>query len=134
DIGNKLGPFDLTFIESGAYNNLWSDVHMGPEQAVRAHRLVRGKVFIPVHWGLFDLALHGWTEPIERVVIAAKAEGVTVLTPRPGETIEPTLITSTPRWWPDVPWQSVQESPAYSTRVEHLRQPELPASVEPLQP
>ena len=24
-----------------------------------------GKVMLPVHWGLFNLALHGWTEPVE---------------------------------------------------------------------
>jgi L-ascorbate metabolism protein UlaG (beta-lactamase superfamily) len=50
----------------------------GPEQAVLAHRLVRGAVMLPVHWGLFDLALHGWTEPMERVLVAARAAGVRV--------------------------------------------------------
>ncbi|XXF76204.1 MBL fold metallo-hydrolase [Myxococcaceae bacterium GXIMD 01537] len=131
DIGARLGPFDLTLIEAGAYNALWADVHMGPEQAVRAHRLVRGRVFMPVHWGLFDLALHGWTEPIERTVLAAQAEGVPILTPRPGEMLEPTVAGSTPRWWPEVPWETVQQSPAYSTRVEHLLGKKLPPLPEP---
>ncbi|HYW51609.1 MAG TPA: MBL fold metallo-hydrolase, partial [Gemmatimonadaceae bacterium] len=53
EIGRRLGPFDLTMIESGAYDALWADVHLGPEQAVLAHRLVRGDVMLPVHWGLF---------------------------------------------------------------------------------
>ena len=65
EIGARLGPFDVTLMESGAYNQLWADVHLGPEQAVIAHRMVGGNVMIPVHWGLFDLALHGWTEPAE---------------------------------------------------------------------
>ena len=68
DIGERLGPFDVTLMETGAYNQLWSDVHLGPEQAIIAHQLVKGKTMIPVHWGLFDLALHGWTEPAERII------------------------------------------------------------------
>ena len=42
DIGEKLGPFDLTLIEAGAYSLSARDIHLGPEQAVRAHQLVRG--------------------------------------------------------------------------------------------
>jgi hypothetical protein len=33
----------------GAYDALWADVHLGPEQAIEAHGLVRGGVVIPVH-------------------------------------------------------------------------------------
>jgi hypothetical protein len=45
---------------------------------------------IPVHWALLKLANHPWTEPVERVLIAARRRGVDVLTPRPGESVEPT--------------------------------------------
>lgn len=75
NIGTRLGPFDLTMIEAGAYDAMWADVHLGPEQAVLAHQQVGGAVMLPVHWGLFDLALHGWTEPMERVVAAAQKAG-----------------------------------------------------------
>lgn len=123
EIGERLGPFDVTMVEAGAYDRLWADVHLGPEQAVLAHQLVRGGVFIPVHWGLFDLALHGWTEPIERVVVAAEAAGVTVASPRPGERIEPALVTGVVRWWPVVPWQTVDEAPAWSSHVDAIIEP-----------
>jgi L-ascorbate metabolism protein UlaG (beta-lactamase superfamily) len=128
EIGRRLGPFDLTMIEVGAYDAMWADVHLGPEQAVRAHRLVRGGVMLPVHWGLFDLALHGWTEPIERVLVAARAEGVRVASPRPGDRVEPATVTGAERWWPNVPWQTVQRAPAYSTGVGHLMTDSIPAS------
>ena len=72
EIGERLGPFDATMIEVGAYNQLWADVHLGPEQAIRAHQMLRGKVLLPVHWGTFDLGVHGWTEPIERIIAAAR--------------------------------------------------------------
>nr|WP_255216810.1 MBL fold metallo-hydrolase [Pseudenhygromyxa sp. WMMC2535] len=121
DIGARLGPFDLTMIESGAYDGLWSDVHLGPEQAVIAHQLVGGAVMLPVHWGAFDLALHGWTEPIERVLVAADEAGVQVVSPAPGGSVEPSTPGELVRWWPALPWQGVEEAPAWSTSVEHLQ-------------
>src|SRR5690606_19986510 len=36
EIGERLGPFDLTLLECGAYDELWSGVHMLPEQTVQA--------------------------------------------------------------------------------------------------
>jgi L-ascorbate metabolism protein UlaG (beta-lactamase superfamily) len=117
DIGARLGPFDLTMIESGAYDALWADVHLGPEQAVLAHRQVRGDVMLPVHWGLFDLALHGWTEPMERVLAAAGRAGVRVASPRPGGMVEPAALGAAERWWPAVPWRTAEEAPAWSSGV-----------------
>ncbi|QXD14125.1 MBL fold metallo-hydrolase [Rhodocaloribacter litoris] len=113
-IGERLGPFDMTLIETGAYNAAWTDVHMGPEQAVAAHRMVRGGLLVPVHWGLFDLALHGWTEPAERVRAAARAAGIPVAFPRPGESLTPETYPADP-WWPPVPWQTAAETPIIST-------------------
>jgi len=119
-IGTRLGPFDLTMIESGQYGRGWPDWHLGPEQAVRAHRLVRGRVMLPVHWGKFVLAYHGWTEPIERVLVAADAAGVSVLSPRPGESVEPEAPPARERWWPDVPWKTAQEEPITASQVQDI--------------
>jgi L-ascorbate metabolism protein UlaG (beta-lactamase superfamily) len=117
EIGERLGPFDATMIEVGAYDQAWADVHLGPEQAVEAHRMVRGEVMLPVHWGLFDLALHGWTEPIERVQVAAEAAGVDIVSPRPGESVViGQTVTST--WWPEVPWSTAAQTPVVSSGLE----------------
>lgn len=40
-----------------------------------------------IHWGAFTLAYHGWTEPIERALIASEKSGVNMITPKIGETI-----------------------------------------------
>ena len=32
EIGEKYGPFDISLLECGQYNKLWSDVHMFPEK------------------------------------------------------------------------------------------------------
>ena len=55
---------------------------------VRAALDARAGLLLPVHWGTFDLALHGWTEPMERVLVAADSQGVRVASPRPGGMVE----------------------------------------------
>jgi L-ascorbate metabolism protein UlaG (beta-lactamase superfamily) len=118
EIGRRLGPFDATLMESGAYDSLWADVHMGPEQAIWAHQLLNGKFFFPVHWGTFNLAMHSWVEPVERLIVAAERAGVRLAIPRPGESIEPSLYKGFERWWPTVPWRTAEESPVRSTGLE----------------
>jgi L-ascorbate metabolism protein UlaG (beta-lactamase superfamily) len=59
DIGEAFGPFDLTMLEIGAFDPLWANIHMGPDGAVRTFRALGGHgLLMPIHWGLFDLALH----------------------------------------------------------------------------
>jgi L-ascorbate metabolism protein UlaG (beta-lactamase superfamily) len=116
-IGAELGPFDLTMIEVGQYNPAWPDWHIGPEQAVTAHQWVRGRVFLPVHWGLFSLADHGWTEPVERALAAAQAAQVSILTPRMGQSVEPASPPPPERWWPRLPWRTGAEDPIVSTQL-----------------
>jgi L-ascorbate metabolism protein UlaG (beta-lactamase superfamily) len=118
EIGEKLGPFDVTMIETGQYHRAWPDWHIGPEQAVRAHQLVRGRVMLPVHWALLGLALHGWTEPVERSLVAAHARQAVLATPRPGEPFEPSVQAPRQRWWPEVPWETAAQHPIVSTNAE----------------
>ena len=140
EIGERLGPFDLTLIESGQYDAEWPDWHLGPEQAVEAHRLVRGKVMQPVHWGLFKLAQHGWTEPAERVLAAAKCAGVSVITPQPGMATEPgdatTAATSTGHWWPQTRWMTAAERPfgPVPTIVTSTMNPSIASAGHPVRP
>ncbi|SEK92452.1 L-ascorbate metabolism protein UlaG, beta-lactamase superfamily [Stigmatella aurantiaca] len=118
DIGERLGPFDLTMIEVGQYHHAWPDWHIGPEQAVLAHQMLRGRALLPVHWGLFTLALHGWTEPIERVLSAARTvQDTVVLVPRPGQSLEPEAPPPLERWWPELPWVSGEEDPIVSSQM-----------------
>ena len=118
DIGERLGPFDLTMIEAGAYGSAWPDWHLGPEQAVRAHQLVKGRVLLPVHWGLFNLAFHAWTEPVERVLVASQRAGVTAVVPKPGQSFEPGALPALERWWPELPWQTAEQNPIVATQMD----------------
>lgn len=118
EIGERYGPFDVAMVEVGAYHRAWPDWHLGPEQAVRAHEWVRGGLLLPIHWGLFDLAYHAWTEPIERTIAAADAREVAMTSPRPGQPVEPARPPARARWWPRVPWQTAAEHPVVATRVD----------------
>src|SRR3712207_7369158 len=51
-------------------------------------RSVRGGLMVPVHWGTFNLALHDWAEPADRVWAEAKARDVRLAVPRPGQTVD----------------------------------------------
>lgn len=115
EIGRRFGPFDLTAMEVGAYDRGWPDVHLGPEQAVQAHRELRGSLMLPVHWGTFDLALHSWTEPVERLRVAARSVGVTLLVPQVGQRIDAANPPPIVPWWPRIPWQTAAEHPVVSS-------------------
>lgn len=99
EIGDKYGPFDMTFLECGAYDDRWSNIHMAPEETVQAHIDLRGKLLQPIHWSTFNLALHPWYEPMERVVASAWSKGVNVSTPVMGSIVDFTHSPETNLWW-----------------------------------
>ncbi len=109
EVGERLGPFDVTLIKIGAYGRGWPDIHVDPEQAVDLHEQVRGRLLVPVHWGTVNLSYHAWTEPAERVIVAARRRGVALAISRPGEMLEPAALPAEPapvhRWWPEIPWE-----------------------------
>ena len=98
-IGKRLGPFDLVMLEVGAFHPGWGDMHLGPENALKALGLLGGGAFLPVHWGTFNLAMHAWDQPAEALLqISAKAD-VQLLMPRLGEPVEPVLFEGIDPWW-----------------------------------
>ena len=101
-IGERYGPFDLTLMETGAYDENWAKVHMFPEQTLQAHIDLRGRWLLPVHNGTFDLAMHAWTDPLERIVALGATHGVDVTTPHMGEPVQITAMNRGSLWWSTV--------------------------------
>lgn len=99
EIGERFGPFDVACIENGAYDRSWPDVHMQPEQTLQAHIDLRARHLLPIHNGTFDLALHAWTEPFERLAALAAQKGVAMCTPRIGERVELADPAPGTTWW-----------------------------------
>jgi len=102
EIGRRCGPFDLTMLEIGAYDPAWGTIHLGPENALKAHQMLRGKTLLPVHWGTFNLALHAWDAPAEELLSAAQATGARVALPRLGQSISVGGSLPCEPWWREV--------------------------------
>ncbi|RQR70669.1 hydrolase [Burkholderia sp. Bp9012] len=113
-IGERLGPFDVTLIETGAYDPQWPYVHMQPEETVQAHIDLRGRTLMPIHNGTFDLAMHRWQEPFERVTALAMVRGVELSTPKMGERLDLNAPHRGERWWRTV--DEPAKTPATKTR------------------
>ena len=101
EIGVKYGPFDITLMECGQYDVRWPNIHMFPEQSVQAHKDLKGKVMIPIHWAAFALAFHDWDDSINRVIKEGKKENIKISTPLIGEQviINDKLEYPKTHWW-----------------------------------
>lgn len=99
NIGEKFGPFDLSFIENGQYDELWKEVHILPEETVIAYKDLKSKALVPVHWGMFDLALHNWFDPMERLEKASEGKNINLYTPKFGQIVEINKQTIFEKWW-----------------------------------
>jgi len=86
EVGEKLGPFDIGFMECGQYNDDWPDIHMFPSESVKAGIDAQVKVLVPVHWGGFNLSYqHSWYEPVESFLEFCNKQSQPFCTPKMGE-------------------------------------------------
>jgi L-ascorbate metabolism protein UlaG (beta-lactamase superfamily) len=98
-IGDSYGPFDVTFIENGQYNEEWREVHVLPQETAQAFLDLKGKKLVPVHWGMFDLSLHSWYEPIEKLEEQTKLKNIDLLTPKFGQIVNTKEENVFEKWW-----------------------------------
>jgi L-ascorbate metabolism protein UlaG (beta-lactamase superfamily) len=110
EIAAQYDGFDLTMLEIGAFHPLWETIHLGPDHAAKAFEAMacadgesgiggsRRGLMMPIHWGLFNLALHAWKQPVERMMEIAEAKGIPLWLPEPGK---PTEVVGELRsgWW-----------------------------------
>jgi L-ascorbate metabolism protein UlaG (beta-lactamase superfamily) len=88
EIGEKYGPFDFAMLECGQYNERWKEIHMMPEQTAQAGIDIQANLIMPIHWAAFSLAMHSWTDPVERVLKKAEELKLPVLVPKIGSYIQ----------------------------------------------
>jgi L-ascorbate metabolism protein UlaG (beta-lactamase superfamily) len=72
---------------------------MMPEQTAQAHMDLNGKVLMPIHWGAFTLAMHSWTEPVERLSKKAAELNIKLATPQIGEPLVLNKSVPNKHWW-----------------------------------
>src|ERR1700734_1467334 len=85
-------------LEIGAFHPAWGDIHLGPDNALRAHAMLGG-VFMPVHWGTFALGMHAWDQPAERLLELAPSADAQLLMPLIGQPAEPAHAAVAEPWW-----------------------------------
>ena len=95
----RFGPFDLVMLEVGAFHPAWGHIHLGPDQALDALAMLKSRTLLPIHWGTFNLAIHAWDEPAERLVELAPSRDVTLVMPRLGAVVVPSRIERVDPWW-----------------------------------
>ena len=127
EIRRRLGPFDLTLLEVGAYHESWGDIHLGPEHALDALALLGGGQLLPVHWGTFNLAIHAWDDPAETLLRLAPERGAQLIMPMLGEPCEPSRVERVQPWWrPTTLLESTPPTPA----EEEEAAPSLPPQAD----
>jgi L-ascorbate metabolism protein UlaG (beta-lactamase superfamily) len=99
DIAQRLGRIDIALMENGAYDSYWPTVHMTPEETVQAFQDLGAKTLYLVHNSTFDLAFHGWREPLERVAALAEQKGLALATPEIGEVLTLGKPRVNRKWW-----------------------------------
>ena len=102
DIGEKFGPFDLVCLEIDAWNENWKNNHMFPHEFPVAAKELNAKLAMPIHWAVFDLAMHRWKDSITMVSEEAEKAGLPLFTPMMGEIAYPGKTKTCP-WWQDPP-------------------------------
>jgi len=76
EIGKKLKP-ELALLPIGAYHPpSFRNVHTSPEDALQAFLDLGAKFMIPMHYGTFRLSHEPVHEPVQRLLAAAEADGV----------------------------------------------------------
>ena len=78
ETGKKFGPFDLAALPIGAYEPRWfmKNHHINPEEAVEAHKDLKSKKSVAMHWGTFILTDEPLDEPPRLLKEAMKEQGL----------------------------------------------------------
>jgi L-ascorbate metabolism protein UlaG (beta-lactamase superfamily) len=98
-IGEKYGPFDLAMLECGQYSRYWPFIHLSPEETFQAANDLKAKSLLPIHWGKYKLSIHPWTEPVERLMIAAQGKELALATPKIGQVFGLKSPLPSGTWW-----------------------------------
>jgi L-ascorbate metabolism protein UlaG (beta-lactamase superfamily) len=76
EIGERHN-IEIALLPIGAYDPpLAREVHMNPEEAVRAFNELKAKTLVPMHYGSFRLGYEPLEEPLERLRESARVHGI----------------------------------------------------------
>lgn len=98
EIGKRLGPFDIGFMECGQYSVDWPQIHMFPNESAKAAKDAHVQTAMPFHWAGFNLSYaHDWYEPADSFLQEAHQLHLKAITPALGKIF--TATSHTDAWW-----------------------------------
>lgn len=79
EIKDQFKHIDLAFIPIGAYipRNFMKYVHMPPEDALKAHKILSPTKSLAIHWGTFKLTGENMYDPVDLLQELMDNEGIT---------------------------------------------------------
>ena len=103
EINEKLGDVDLALMECGQYGKGWPNIHMFPEETVKAVSDIGADWFIPVHWGAYCICYNDWDDSVIRSLKESERLSINEATPKIGERVDFDDIEKyNEHWWEDV--------------------------------
>lgn len=103
EIGDQFDGIDLAILDNGQYNKAWAEIHMHPEEVLKAAKDLKATRLFPVHSSKFVLAMHPWDEPLKEVDRLNQGYSIDLVTPLIGEKVDLNDTTATySNWWEDI--------------------------------
>ena len=103
EINEKLGDVDLALMECGQYGKGWPNIHMFPEETVKAVSDIGADWFIPVHWAAYCICYNDWDDSVIRSLKESERLSINEATPKIGERVDFDDIEKyNEHWWEDV--------------------------------
>lgn len=102
DIQKRYACFDIVFLECAQYDGRWMNIHMFPEDALKAAKILHARYLVPIHYGAYCLSVHPWDDPLVR--LNAQEKDIPVITPIMGATVDFKNIENyQEHWWEKMP-------------------------------
>ena len=103
EINEKLGDVDLALMECGQYGKGWPNIHMFPEETVKAVSDIGADWFIHVHWAAYCICYNDWDDSVIRSLKESERLSINEATPKIGERVDFDDIEKyNEHWWEDV--------------------------------
>jgi len=92
-MGYQYGPFDVALMQMGSYEPRWflKNHHMNPEEAVMAHKDLKSKKSIGMHFATFRTSTEGYRDPeidLEKAKLKHEVRKEDFIAPKVGEVFE----------------------------------------------
>lgn len=100
DIARQFPKIDFAIMENGQYDIDWKDIHLMPEDLIKAIKDLSPEEFMTVHNSKYALGKHSWYAPLDNIANAAEIDSLNLITPMIGEIVHLNdSIQQFSKWW-----------------------------------